>query len=1102
MAIHTEQRVQQLKSAIEELRGNREHFSDAAFSQILLLLLEKLRQLQTHDATLATSDEIRLVSVMFVDVKDSVQLAQRMETSDWKNLLDHAHRRVAERVTEWSGQVGQYLGDGLLCFFGAQRSAGDDALHAVSCALDIQNDMRAYARELRARYNIPFGVRIGISTGQVVVGMIGAASKQELLALGPSTNLAARLQSVADAGEILVDQTTYNRVRKSFVMQVIPAVELKGYEEPMNSFMVIGRRVQPRTRLTETSLNGIDLPFAGRDDLLRYLRDQRERILKNEEAQCFTVIGEIGMGKSRLLQWMLLEAEDTPFTPVVMIASYERRSVTHHLLRDLLLSQCSLSEDASPEQIHQRVHEYFRMTWDAPDAPIAAEVIGFLAGLGFEDSPHVQPLLRRRGVEISGYPWVLRWLRVLADNSALLLVVENLQWADPASVELLNYLARELAYTPTLLLAATRPGFAQDYPNYLRGIAHHQRIHLEPLPALATQHLVAAVLSRVTHAPHALIDTISARAEGNPLFVLEFLGMLFDSGVITPDPAGWRFDLLRYEGTLNRLPSGLIGVVQVRLDELEAQARHTLQVAAVVGPTFWETALHNLGIEAPAEILNGLAARGIIVPVGESAFEGERQFAFRHTLYRDVAYEMLPRAKREAYHRDVTRWLLPRLTEKPEFYALLAEQYQLGGQVEPALATYAEAARNRYGRGLHKEAVLLIDRALGLAGQVPRTVALPLTSQLWTLRGQALNALGRFEEASAASRSALMLLRELPDEESTEMRVRAARSLGSAYRSLGRYDEAALVLNEAYEALLGDDDPLLASVLRAFGTLCLYQGRLSDSLAYQQRAYQHAMQANDQTQITATMTQLGQIALERGNLATALGYFEQVLEINYARGYAHYQAQDLRSIGMVYRALHAEARALTVLEEARMLQESIGFEDPITEALSGVCLIALGQPEAGLQALHGAAERGHQDVHSARLLQLTQIEGLYLAHDILAAHERALILAHEMKDRNPLLHGRALYFAGLCALALGDPGAQSMLQQALDLELEYGGRDAWRVYEALARAVSDPDERDQHRRSAAAIIQATSGSLFNRPDLQYSFIHHPAVQAVLDLVQA
>lgn len=144
MAIHTEQRVQQLKSAIEELRGNREHFSDAAFSQILLLLLEKLRQLQTHDATLATSDEIRLVSVMFVDVKDSVQLAQRMETSDWKNLLDHAHRRVAERVTEWSGQVGQYLGDGLLCFFGAQRSAGDDALHAVSCALDIQNDMRAY----------------------------------------------------------------------------------------------------------------------------------------------------------------------------------------------------------------------------------------------------------------------------------------------------------------------------------------------------------------------------------------------------------------------------------------------------------------------------------------------------------------------------------------------------------------------------------------------------------------------------------------------------------------------------------------------------------------------------------------------------------------------------------------------------------------------------------------------------------------------------------------------------------------------------------------------------------------------------------------------
>ena len=194
-----ESEIEKLKRALSELRHNRTQFSPEVFTYLSLMLMDRLRDAQTRLVEdIRQTDEVRLVTVMFVDVENSTELAQQMDASDWKNVLGESHRRLAEAISEWDGQIGQYLGDGLLSFFGARRSGGDDALRAVSCALAAQSVIDAYAVEVNEAHGIHFSTRIGISTGRVVVGMIGNEDRQELLALGPATNLAARLQSLAD----------------------------------------------------------------------------------------------------------------------------------------------------------------------------------------------------------------------------------------------------------------------------------------------------------------------------------------------------------------------------------------------------------------------------------------------------------------------------------------------------------------------------------------------------------------------------------------------------------------------------------------------------------------------------------------------------------------------------------------------------------------------------------------------------------------------------------------------------------------------------------------------------------------------------------------
>jgi class 3 adenylate cyclase/tetratricopeptide (TPR) repeat protein len=1104
--------VAKVRAALAEVVANRQSFSPDSHALIVRTLLDKIRALQTLPASTTSTaptpsaDEIRLVSVMFVDVKDSTLMAQKLkEPEAWKRVIGKAHHRLASVVEEWDGEVGQYLGDGLLCFFGAHRSRGDDAMRAVACSLALQHKMVAYAQEIKDEFNIDFAIRIAISTGKVVVGMIGTEEKQEFLAVGQTTNLAARLQNLASPGQVLIDSQTHQRVRNQFVTEPREPVMIKGFEEPVEYHAVLERRAPNAVQFANHQIAGNPIPFVGREIETSSLLQIWQEARTNERSYVVTIHGEIGTGKSRLLQetveGITRQNSGHPLTLMNMLAHYERRLSPYNLLRNMLATTCQLSDDTPVEVAEERITKYIKQTWHDAEAEAAAAVIGYLTGYGFADNPHVT-LLKRGGPDHDrmALTWLAKWFEGIAETSPLLIVVDNLQWADHASLELLQDLAQRLSTKAVVILTAARLEFRTQHLTYMQGVKRNTEMTLGSLTEEDAAHLITTVLHQVDKVPPALLQIVTSRAEGNPLFIEEFLRMLFDNGVFEPMENGrWKVNRYLYSLTISTLPNGLMGVLQARLDDLLVEARQVIQAASVVGQTFWSGTvafLLNMDIK---HVLADLSARGIVVRHVESSFEGEEEYSFRHTLYREVSYEMLTRKTRETYHHQSAQWLASHVTDRPQYLPSLAEHYVKGQQFEQAIYIFEQAAKDRLERGMMDDVLKLVESGMPLAKNMPREVALPVVSRLWLTQAQALYVLNRCEEASAASRTSMMLMEELPSSEALNERIAAARMLGMAYRSLGRYDEAMEALNLAYSLLpvsADNQQDSLTDVLRAYGTLTWHRGYFGESEGYLNRALSLAEKSNSSRAIAGALTLLGHIALDRGEMATALNHYERVLQINRQGDNLYYQVMDLNHIGSVYRYVFAYERALETFDQAENVGKQIHFYDPMLQVNRAHCWIAMGRTDEGLKLLNEAAASEIRDAYARQQVILALIHGLALTGNYTECRDRALRFVTEAFQHSPILYGRGLLWLGMAQHALGEITAQQTLLQALQHESDYGGRDLWMCYYALGTASNNSHDASEHYAKSAEILRKRAESLYAHPELQITLLNNSFVQLV------
>ena len=533
--------------------------------------------------------ERRTVTALFVGVFDATGLSEAVGPEEWAAIMNSALDRFYPAVYRYEGSIARLLGDALLAFFGAPVAHEDDPARAVRAALDLVEIARDYSSLLRERHGIDFAVRIGLNTGPVIVGRVGSDLRFEYVPMGGTVNLAARMQAAARPMSILISEQTHSFVAPLFDMQDGGPVRVKGQATPLRSYQVLSAKSDPGT---VRGLVGLESPMVGRESELASLLHLCEAVQAGL-GRAALVMGEPGLGKTRLIAEWKMAVESDRQSHGLMPRWIEGRCLSYgqglayHLLIDLLRSVLGVQDGAEePETraaLQNLTHELFGTHW--------LEVypyLGHLLLLKLDDEAlaRVQPL-DPQALQTQYLAALRQLLQALTQQQPLVVVLEDLHWADPSSIELLVRLLPMVSRVPMLLCMVTRP--ERDAPSWKLVTAAREamggsltEISLGALSEDDSRQLVANLL-KIEALPEKTRSQILKKAEGNPFFVEEIVRMLIDRGAIVRREGGWTAGT---EIDSVEIPDNLEGLLMARIDRLPDEAKHILRVAAVIGRQF------------------------------------------------------------------------------------------------------------------------------------------------------------------------------------------------------------------------------------------------------------------------------------------------------------------------------------------------------------------------------------------------------------------------------------------------------------------------------------------------------------------------------------
>ena len=604
--------------------------------------------------------ERKVATMVFADLVGFTSLNESTDPELVQSLVTRAFDRLSTEVVRYEGAVEKFAGDAMLAVFGVPAMHEDDAERAVRAALEMQSAMGELAAELRGEGRPELALRIGVETGEVLVDLGRASGERDRIVTGDAVNTAARLQQVAVPGAIVVGPFTYAATRDVVEYEDLPPTALKGKALPIAAWRAVA--VKARRGGVRPSL-GIEAPLIGREEEIALIKETVRRTVSDGRPHLVTVIGSAGVGKSRLTWELEKYLDGLPET------FYWRKG------RCLAYAQTSFSALADAIKADARI-----LDDDAP-ATAAAKLVARVAELGGGADPAllqaVEALLALGPATGLGREQLFdawrRYLEMLADENPLVLVQEDIHWADEGLLDFIEYLAR-WAEGPIVILCLARHELLELRPTWGGGMPNAASIVLEPLDATESAQLVDALL--VGGLPAELRERVVTLADGNPLFTEELVRRFVDRGVLRFGDGRWQ--LARPVEEVE-IPGSIHAVLAARLDGLPVAEKRAAQNAAVVGRIFWDALIAHLGRQgasATGEVLRRLRVKELVVPRQPSALAGAAEFGFRHVLIRDVAYDSLPKRDRAAKHLDVARWAEETLADRQdEMVELLAAHY-------------------------------------------------------------------------------------------------------------------------------------------------------------------------------------------------------------------------------------------------------------------------------------------------------------------------------------------------------------------------------------------------------------------------------------------
>jgi predicted ATPase/class 3 adenylate cyclase len=981
------------------------------------------------------SEERKVISILFVDLVGFTARSHGADPEDVRAALIPYHSLLKREIEIYGGSVEKFIGDAVMAVFGAPVAHEDDAERAVRAALRIIDAIA----ELNERSTLDLSVRAAVNTGEGLIDLSAPAQEGVSMVTGDVVNTASRLQNIAPVNGVVVGEITYRSTKDAIDYEELEPVTVKGKPDPVS----VWRALSARSRFGVDANVAFKTPFIGREFELTTLKMAYARAIRESSLQLATIIGEPGVGKSRLL------AEFSSFIDNEQDLIFWRQGrslpygegITFWALGEVVKAHAGILESDSADEAAQKLRSAISIAVKEPsEQPWFFSRLAPLVGIDVAgDSPQK---------EESFTVW-RRFLEAIAERGPLVVAFEDLHWADPSLLDFIEHLADWVKGVPMFIVCIARPELYDRHPNWGGGKRNITVVSLAPLNDSETAQLISSLLSQAV-LPAEVHSTLLERAGGNPLYAEEFVRMLSDRGILTQKGR----ILALAEGAQIPVPDSVQALIAARLDTLSPERKSLLQDASVAGKVFWSGAIAALGGKDADQVQRGLRELGdkeLVRPSRTSSMEGESEYSFWHALIRDVSYSQIPRAARAQKHQAMAAWIESSAERLDDYAEVLAYHYSTALELARALGTQnvkdlsAAAHRSLVAAGeralnldatnalsLYRQALELLDR------DEPRTPRTLLGAGLaCTFLGLFLEAVSYLEQAIAG----LSLQHDLSGEQL------ALEHLAMVLRMEGRPDEARLLAKRAVE-LLEQQGPA-EELSRAYRTLGAFEWisnqTLEGALISANKAIDVAETCQSQAALAKALDLRGMVRCDMGDLA-GIEDLRKAVALGESSGDPDAEIQTCNNFADMMWLTEGPAQGLQLSEKTQSIARAYGHLHDATWAKLGSLFIvyelgnwdrvsldareiaAWGQ-EHGASLITANARifdaliRFHRgDLTGARALQEIFVPTLREADDLegLAPGLALSALIHAALGENALAHsrieeyeaktGRALYY--------------------------------------------------------------------------------------------
>jgi class 3 adenylate cyclase/DNA-binding winged helix-turn-helix (wHTH) protein/tetratricopeptide (TPR) repeat protein len=1046
----------------------------AAPSQDVPVVPSRTRVVHPPDTLAPLEAERRQLTVLFCDLVDSTMLAGRLDPEDYREVVRAYHQTCAAVIQQYGGYIAQYLGDGILVYFGYPQAHEDDAQRAVRTGLGILHALGS----LNTRLSLPPGeqltVRLGIHTGLVVVGNMGAGARQEPLALGETPNLAARLQALAAPNTLVISAATWQLLGGFFVCQALGPKRLHGRAQPLEVYQVLSETTA-RSRLEAASRTGLT-PLVGREQEIGLLRERWAQV-QDGLGQVVLLSGEAGIGKSRLVLVLQehIAAEPQAWLTPCQCSPYYQHSALYPLI-DLLERVILRFErgESSEQKLHKLEELLVRYR-----LPLAEAVPLLAVLLSFSPSADYAPLTMSPAQQKQQTLHTLLMLLLhIAAQQPVLFVMEDLHWADPSTLELLSLLVDQAPTARILVLFTFRPDFRPPWT----GRSYLTQVTLSRLTRRQAVEMTGRLV-RGKVLPAEVVEQVVAKTDGVPLFVEELTKMVLESGWLREQET--HYELTSPLPPL-AIPTTIHDSLLARLDHL-GTVKGMAQLGATLGREFsydllravapWDEETLQQGLHQLVEA-EFLYQRGLLP---------QATYLFKHVLIQDAAYQSLLKSTRQQYHQQIAQVLETQFPETVETQPeLLAHHYTEASLNEQAVAYWQRAGQRASERSAYQEAMVCFEQALKALQHLPETRA--VREQAIELRldmrrplarqgefGRALNALqeaatlaeilddrvrlayitsyivdyfrvtGDYDHALSAGQRALDLAETLKD---GPLQAMTYEHLGVVHHMLGDYRQATEMLRRSvstFESVpsletvgMADSDAIES---RARLILCLAEiGAFAEGILIAEKMVHMAEMLNQPVSLARAYCSVGVLRLLKGDLSQAIPILERSLALCHAWNVWDWHSGIASALGYAYTLCGRVEEALPLLEQTVERSQRIDSQIYLAETyLRGARLD--NASTVAIQVLERSRERHEQGNETLALWLLGDIamhRNPLVVKQAEAYYHQALALAKELGMRPLQAHchrslGTLYAKTGQREQALAELSASINLYRAMDM---------------------------------------------------------------------